>query len=230
MASSEQQSAAPTATAGAAIYVWDLPTRLFHWLTVGLVTTSFVTGEMGGNWMVLHMRCGYTLLTLLLFRLVWGFAGGQHARFAAFVRGPAAVWRYATSLLRHDASRYLGHNPMGGWSVLAMLAALLLQATTGLFANDDIFTEGPLYPLVSKATSDFLTGVHLVNQGLILALIGLHLGAVLFYWVVKRDNLILPMVTGRKSWPVAAPASANPVGRALVILIVVGGAVFWLVH
>jgi len=119
---------------------------------------------------------------------------------------------------------------MGGWSVLAMLAALLLQVATGLFANDDIFIEGPLYPWVSKATSDLLTRVHLINQGVILCLIGLHLTAVFFYWVVKRDNLIRPMVTGRKHWPVSAPASENAVGRAVVVMALAGAAVFWLVR
>jgi cytochrome b len=119
---------------------------------------------------------------------------------------------------------------MGGWSVLAMLAALLLQVATGLFANDDIFVEGPLYPWVSKATSDLLTGVHLTNQAFVLGLIGLHLLAVLFYWVAKRDNLILPMITGHKLWPASADASENPLGRAIVIMALAGTAVFWLVR
>jgi cytochrome b len=125
------------------IMVWDFPTRLFHWLLVIFVIISFVTGNIGGNAMQYHEWSGFTILTLLLFRLVWGFVGSRESRFMTFIRGPSAVVRYATTLLRSDSTRHIGHNPLGGWSIIAMLFALLLQAGTGLFANDDIVTEGP---------------------------------------------------------------------------------------
>ena len=212
------------------LLVWDLPTRLFHWLLVILVLTSFVTGELGGLWMRYHMLSGYCILGLIVFRLAWGFVGGQHARFSAFVRGPGAVLHYARNLLRPDAPGYIGHNPMGGWSVLAMIAALLVQAATGLFANDDILTEGPLYPWVSKATSDLLTRIHLFNQGLILALAAVHVMAILFYLVIKHENLIRPMFSGHKSWPGEEQASSNRIARALLIAGLTATGVYLLVR
>jgi cytochrome b len=190
----------PPGVSGRPILVWDLPTRLFHWLLATLVLASFVTGEIGGLWMRYHIWSGCAILGLLLFRLAWGFVGGRHARFSAFVRGPGAVLRYTQTMLRRDAPKHLGHNPLGGWSVLAMLFALLVQAATGLFANDDIITEGPLYPWVDKATSDWLTGIHLLNQGVVLLLVAVHVMAVLFYLIIKHENLVLPMLTGRKHW------------------------------
>ncbi|MFH1603628.1 MAG: cytochrome b/b6 domain-containing protein [Pseudomonadota bacterium] len=180
------------------ILVWDLPLRLFHWLLVLLVVVSFVSAKIGGNAMQVHMLSGYTILTLLLFRLLWGFAGGTHARFACFVRGPAAVSAYLRSLVRGDATQHLGHNPAGAWSVILMLLALLAQAATGLFANDDIATEGPLAKFVSKALSDRITGIHHLNLWLLYVLIGLHLAAIAFYFLHKRENLVQPMLTGFK--------------------------------
>ncbi len=212
------------------LLVWDLPTRLFHWLLVILVLTSFVTGVLGGLWMGYHKLSGYCILGLMVFRLAWGFVGGQHARFTSFVRGPGAVLHYARNLLHDDAPGYLGHNPMGGWSVLAMIAALLVQAATGLFANDDILTQGPLYPWVSKATSDWLTRIHLFNQGLILALVAVHVMAILFYLINKHENLIRPMFTGRKSWYGEGQASANRLARALIVAGLSAAGVYLLVR
>jgi cytochrome b len=147
-----------------------------------------------------HEWSGVTILALLLFRLVWGFAGSRESRFVTFVRGPAAVIRYAASLPRRDSPTYPGHNPLAGWAILALLSTLAVQATTGLFANDDIVTEGPLFDWVSKATSDWLTRVHQLNQNVIIALAGIHVLAVLFYFFYKRQNLVLPMITGVKPW------------------------------
>ena len=139
-------------------------------------------------------------MALLLFRLVWGFIGGRESRFVNFVRGPSAVIRYAATLLGGDSVRYRGHNPLGGWSIIAMLLALLVQAVTGLFANDDIVTEGPLFDWVSKAASDGLTRIHKLNQEVIIILVSVHVLAVLFYLFYKRENLVKPMITGVKEW------------------------------
>lgn len=194
------------------IPVWDLPTRLFHWLLVVLVAVSFTTGAIGGNAMVYHERSGFAILVLLVFRIIWGFVGSRQSRFSDFVKGPAAVWRYASALFRGDSERHPGHNPMGGWSVLALLLVLLIQVVTGLFANDDIITEGPLYLWVSKPVSDWLTRIHRINRFVVVALVATHLSAVLFYLWGKGENLIKPMITGKKSWhsdhtpPPAAPA------------------------
>jgi cytochrome b len=182
------------------IMVWDFPTRLIHWLLVIFVIISFLTGNIGGNTMQYHEWSGFTILTLLLFRIVWGFVGSRESRFMTFIRGPSAVVRYATTLLRSDSTRHLGHNPLGGWSIIAMLFALLVQAGTGLFANDDIVTEGPLFDWVSKVTSDWLTRIHKLNQEVIIALVSIHVLAVLFYLFFKRENLVKPMITGVKQW------------------------------
>src|SRR5210317_1533549 len=207
----------------AAIPVWDFPTRLFHWVLVVLVAVSFTTGSFGGNAMQYHEWSGFAILIVLVFRLISGFVGSRASRFSDFVKGPAAVWRYASALVRGKSERYLGHNPLGGWSVLAMLLALLIQAATGLFANDDIITEGPLYLWVSKPVSDWLTGVHRLNRYLIMVLAATHVSAVLFYLWVKHENLIKPMITGIKHWPGGDPAPpAGPVWLAAVIAAVAG--------
>jgi len=202
------------------VWVWDAPTRLFHWLLVIFVVISYVTGNIGGNAMQYHEWSGFTILTLILFRLVWGFVGGRESRFMTFVKGPAAVVRYATNLLRSDSTPYLGHNPLGGWSIIAMLFTLLVQAGTGLFANDDIITEGPLFDWVSKAASDWLTRVHKLNQQVIIILVCVHVLAVLFYLFYKRDNLIKPMITGVKQWRGADPHPAA--GRTLLAVVIAG--------
>ncbi|MEJ2641163.1 MAG: cytochrome b/b6 domain-containing protein [Desulfosarcinaceae bacterium] len=202
------------------VRVWDLPTRLFHWLLVFCVAVSVVTGRIGGLYMRYHEWSGVTILVLILFRIVWGVVGGRHARFAAFVAGPKAVVGYARDLFGEAHRRYLGHNPLGGWSILAMLVALGVQAGTGLFANDDIFTEGPLAHWISKGSSDLLTRIHLFNKGVLLMLVGVHLLAVVFYYLVKRENLLVPMITGYKRWPQAVEDTDNGVIKAAVILIV----------
>jgi len=209
--------------------VWDLPLRLFHWSLVGLLATSWISAELGGNAMQVHQWSGMSVLALLLFRLAWGVVGGTHARFVSFVRSPAAALRYACGLLRGDAPRYLGHNPLGAWMVLALLASLALQAGTGLFANDDIMIEGPLAARVSKETSDLLTQVHEINFNVLLGLVGVHVLAALYYLMVKRDNLIAAMVTGNKQ--VDDPDAAAGRGGALwlaALLLACSAAVVWL--
>lgn len=210
--------------------VWDLPTRLFHWLLVMLVIASFVTGKIGGVWMPYHLWSGYAILSLLAFRIVWGLTGGQHARFSAFVRGPGAVLRYARTLLHPAAPKFAGHNPLGGWSVLAMLICLLVQAGTGLFANDDIFTEGPLFPWVSKAASDRLTHIHRLNQVAIVILVCVHVTAILFYLIVKHENLIRPMLNGRKCWQGEIQPSTNRVWMAVLVAGLCALGVYFLVR
>ena len=215
----------------AAILVWDLPTRLFHWLLVVLLAASFVTAKTGGNAMQYHEWSGIMILALLVFRMIWGFVGSQPSRFKDFVKEPTAVWRYAMALFKGNSARYLGHNPLGGWSVLAMLLVLLLQACLGLFANDDIVTEGPLYLWVSKQTSDWLTGIHKLNQYLIMVLAVVHLLAVFFHYFVKHENLLKPMITGVKHWTGkdTAPTIA-PIWLAAAVAVASGCAVYLLVY
>jgi cytochrome b len=212
------------------IRVWDIPTRFFHWLLVGLVIFSFITGKIGVTTMKYHEWSGFAILVLVGFRLVWGFIGGQQSRFRTFVKGPAAVIRYASSLLSKDSKQHIGHNPLGGWSILAMLASLLIQVGTGLFANDDILTEGPLFALVSKQTSDWLTGIHHLNQKILLVLVLIHIAAVIFYFIVKRDNLIKPMITGNKTWHQNIDSAPGNPALAIVLAAVVAAVAYVIIY
>jgi cytochrome b len=210
------------------VRIWDLPTRLFHWLLLVLVVTSFVTGKIGGNAMLWHMWSGYAILTLTVFRILWGLAGSHYALFSTFVRGPREV----LAALRGGATPTVGHNPLGALSVLALLAVLLLQAVTGLFANDDIATEGPLAKLVSGAFSALATRIHAFNEYVILSLVALHLAAIAFYFFAKRDNLVKPMLTGDKSG-IDAPAAADDRAtrlRAILLLALAVGLVGYVVN
>ena len=191
------------------VQVWDLPVRLFHWLLVLLVVILFVTGKLGGNWLEWHRRAGFSVLGLVTFRILWGFVGSHHARFAKFMRGPKAVLEYAKSVKHKNSPHYAGHNPLGALSVVAMVVALLAQAVLGLFSNDDLMLEGPYASLVSKATSDLLTKLHKLNADLLLILIGLHLAAIAFAYFYKKENLLKPMITGKKSLPTSAVEAAH---------------------
>jgi len=184
------------------IRVWDLPLRVFHWLLVAAVVTAFIAAKVGGNAMVWHGRAGLLIIGLLVFRIVWGLVGTTHARFDSFVRGPAAIRAYLKG-------EWLGpgHNPVGALSVLAMLGLLSVQAATGLFANDDVAFEGYLYPLVSAAASERITGVHKLLEPVLILLVLLHLGAIAFYTRIKKESLVLPMITGWKEVPMETPAS-----------------------
>ena len=214
------------------IRVWDLPTRVFHWALVLTLTGSVVTINVAGNWVQYHFWCGYAALTLILFRLAWGVVGGRHARFSSFLYGPAATIAYAKGLLGHGGASYTGHNPMGALSVFAMLASILFQAVTGLFANDDIANEGPLVRLISKELSDRITSLHDLNKWILFALVATHLAAIVYYHLAKKENLVLPMITGDKSGPVGEQASDSAGRRlaALGITLAAAAMVYWVVN
>jgi len=175
------------------VRVWDLPTRIFHWLLVALVAAAFVSGHVGGNAMVWHGRFGIAIAGLLAFRIAWGFAGSTYARFSQFVRGPATIRDYLQGRWQG-----VGHNPLGALSVLGLLAVIAAQVVSGLFGNDDIAFNGPLYDLVTKDASDRLTSLHGLNSWLLCALVGLHLAAIAFYVRVKQQDLVRPMLRGWK--------------------------------
>ncbi|HWQ39824.1 MAG TPA: cytochrome b/b6 domain-containing protein [Burkholderiales bacterium] len=213
--------------------VWDLPVRLFHWALVLLLISQIVTASIGGNAMEYHKLGGYAILTLVLFRLAWGVLGTRHARFADFVRGPRAVVEYARVLLAGGHRAYPGHNPLGGWSVMLMLASLLVQTGTGLFADDEIMTTGPLEKYVTDDTASLLTAIHEINAAVLVALVVVHVAAVLYYLVGRKENLIRPMITGRKDWiePVEDPPSEAAIAAKAVALLALSGlAVFGLVN
>jgi len=186
----------------ASVRVWDLPIRVFHWTLVLAIIGLFVTGKIGGNWMEWHKRLGFFVLGLILFRLLWGVVGSPSARFSQFVRGPSVVIgyiRYLRGLHGGHANPTLGHNPLGAWSVLAMLAVVGFQALSGLFADDDILLRGPYADAVAKSTSEWFSKLHEWNSNLILVLVALHLAAIAFYVFYKKNNLIKPMITGLRS-------------------------------
>jgi len=201
------------------VTVWDAPTRLFHWALVLLVLTSWVSVKR--NWMELHFLSGYSIAALLLFRLGWGLIGSDTARFANFLHGPSAVLRHLAQLRSREPDREVGHNAAGGWMVLLMLLLLVVQVATGLSANDDVMLEGPFAKYVGKAVSDRLSVIHGFNFNLIEAAILLHLAAILTYAVLKRHNLVRPMITGRKWLPAnfTPPPLAHPL-RAVALLAV----------
>ena len=209
------------------VIVWDAPTRAFHWALALLAVLSFTTGTLGGSWMTWHVKSGYAILALLLFRAGWGLVGSESARFSRFVRGPHAAAAYARQLFRGSPPFTAGHNPLGGWMVVVMLLVLLLQAATGLFADDEVRAQGPLAVLVSEATVRQMTRVHSFNQWVVAGLVAVHVVAIGAYqWGLRRD-LIGPMVHGAMDLPVA-PRLAPP-WRAAVLLALAAGAVYCLV-
>jgi cytochrome b len=221
-----QQTVAPVETARSPlvrIRLWDLPTRLFHWSLVLAVSVGIVTGLVGGDWMPVHGRSGQAIIGLVAFRLVWGIIGATHARFASFVPTPARVKAYLQGRWKG-----VGHNPLGALSVLLLLGLLAAQALSGLFSNDDIAYTGPLASLVSDAVSSRSTHLHHQVAVALYVLVALHVLAILFHAVFKKDNLVRPMVTGYKD--VESGESTRSGGwTALVIALVAATAAVYLV-
>ena len=195
--------------------VWDLPTRVFHWLLAGSVGFCLVTGFSDSGDLDWHMRSGQLVLALLVFRLVWGVGGATYARFSQFVRSPAAAWRYLTHF--RSAAVAAGHNAAGGWAVLGMLGLLTVQVSTGLFATDDILSEGPLLHLVSGETASTLTGLHQRNAWLVAGIVALHLTALIAHRIWRREAMLRPMLTGKVA------VDATPTRWAVLALLVAIG-------
>src|SRR5271163_2306719 len=201
------------------VRVWDAPTRLFHWALVALLVAAYVTAELDElEW---HMRAGYGVLALLLFRLARGFVGSDTARFSHFVRGPRAVWHHLHGFLGRAPDVAVGHNPAGGWAVVALLLLLCVQVGTGLFADDDISEAGPFAQCVERPMRRWLTGLHDQGFDVLLGLAALHVAAIGAYWAVRRHNLVWPMVTGVKRLPavVAAPRLRRPVVAGVIFVV-----------
>lgn len=206
---------------GKRILLWDLPTRLFHWLLAVAVVAAIVTGQLGGGLIDWHGRIGLFMVGLLAFRLVWGFIGSTYARFAQFFPTPGRVKDYLAGRWQGE-----GHNPLGALSVFGLLGVLFVQLATGLFANDDISFTGPLFELVSKTLSNRLTGLHHLISNVLIALVILHVGAVIYYAHVKKRNLVKPMITGWKDDAESASATGGRIW-ALLVALCLAGAVVW---
>jgi cytochrome b len=186
--------------------VWDLPVRLVHWLIVLAVAGSWATHYAGIEWFAWHRRLGYTVLVLVVFRVAWGFVGTRHARFGSFLRGPRGLLDY---LRGRGAGGSVGHNPLGALGVVALLGVLLLQASTGLFANDEIMNAGPFYGWIDPVLSNRLTTLHRQSSDALLVLIALHVLAVGWHVLGRRRPLLKAMFTGRK------PAADVPAEQAI---------------
>lgn len=215
------------------VRIWDLPTRLFHWLLAVSVIGLIVTAKVGGDAMNWHFRLGYVVFALLLFRLMWGFVGGRWSRFASFFPTPTRLGRYLRGQARPED--HAGHNPLGAFSVLAMLLVLAAQVGTGLFSDDDIAFAGPLTGLVAGSTVRAASSYHKdVGQLLVIGLVALHLLAIAFYFFAKRKNLVRPMVTGDKTRAEVGGVTAATDGfrrraLALVLIALAAGVVTWVV-
>jgi cytochrome b len=216
--SAASSRAAAASGAERRVLVWDLPIRLFHWLAVVLVVAAYLTWRL--NWMNWHAWVGDALLALLLFRLLWGLFGSETARFSSFVAPPPTAVRHLAHILRRDRDLQAGHNPAGGWMVMLLLALLLGQTLTGLYVNNDVANEGPLTELSPARIANMMTALHdVLLWDALLAAVALHVLAILVYGFVKRHDLVLPMITGRKMLPdsVSAPRVTHP-GRALIFI------------
>ncbi|MES3001752.1 MAG: cytochrome b/b6 domain-containing protein [Pseudomonadota bacterium] len=213
------------------VRVWDLPTRVFHWALVACIVGSVISGYRGGAAMEWHARIGYTVLALVLFRVLWGFIGGRWSRFVSFIYSPGSVVNYLRGAAHPD--HLVGHNPLGAGAVFAMLAVLLAQVATGLVGDDEISFTGPLNKFVETSKGLAATWYHKrIGQWLLIGLIVVHVAAVLFYLWRKNDNLIRPMISGDKELPQAvAPSRDDATSRvsALVLFAACVAFVWWLV-
>jgi cytochrome b len=210
------------------VLVWDLPTRLFHWALVGAVCVSVGTGL--SRHMTWHLRSGFVALALVSFRLIWGLFGSESARFTRFLRSPAAAVRHLRHLMRAEPDDEVTHNAAGGWMVMALLVIVLAQALTGLGANDGVMTSGPLADVVGDDWSDTLTHWHAaILKPLLLIAAGIHVLAVLLYFLAKGQDLITPMLTGRKILPAAIRQPAmRSTALALVLFAAIAAGVWYL--
>jgi cytochrome b len=217
--------------------IWDLPVRLFHWTLVVLLAVSYFSARAGDEWMTLHFWSGYAILALILFRVAWGFVGSTTARFAVFVKGPVAAIHHLRELLGSGRPREVGHNPLGAAMVVALLLAVSMQVAAGLFSADTDMgiVNGPLANLVADRWIERATAFHKFWINVILVLIALHVLAAILYLVWKRQNLIGPMLTGRKRVDdVVAPGSAAPPlkfasGRLAVSLFIAAAAIVYFI-
>jgi cytochrome b len=209
---------------GRVVQVWDLPLRIFHWTLVIAIVAAYLTAEFGGSeWMQWHGRIGAFVLALLVFRVVWGVIGTHHARFRTFVPTPARIGAYL-----RGAWQSAGHNPLGALSVIALLILLGAQVLTGLFSNDDIAFAGPWSSWIDKSSSDWLTGWHQQLFCLLAGLIGLHVLAILFYLLIRKSNLVTPMVTGKRWHAGDEPTTTVNLRGRFVLAVSVATAAAWL--
>jgi cytochrome b len=200
------------------VRVWDVPVRVFHWLIVVLVAAAYVTWRL--NWMTWHGRIGEAALVLVLFRLSWGFFGSETARFSSFVASPRTVWSHLKASLRREPDHQVGHNPAGGWMVVALIALLLVETLSGVYVANDIADEGPLTEHVPAWAANAIAASHAIVWDALLAAIVLHVLAIASHAAIKGQNLVRPMITGTKVLPADKPTPrTGGSGRAILLLL-----------
>lgn len=180
--------------------IWDLPTRIFHWALVLTITTGWYLGQFRDfSTVELHIYFGYSTGALLVFRLLWGFVGPAPVRFSNVIPDRTSVLKYMATAARRKPSGVAGHNPIGGLSVAALLIIIATQVLTGLFAEDDsLYASGPLSKYATEKWVLIANDIHYKSSRILLILVGLHVAAIIFYQIWKRENLVLPMITGWK--------------------------------
>ena len=222
------------------VHVWDLPTRFFHWALAFCVIAAFFTIKAAGTtegwiansgimWIDWHLKFGYCVLSLILFRIIWGFTGSYYARFSQFIKGPAIIAQYLKGAYQSP-----GHNPIGALSVIALLAVFGFQAFSGLFTTDDIFTEGPLAHL-NSAFSKTMSSLHRSNEPVMIILFALHILAIIYYRIFKKQNLVASMVSGTTQIPSQASQNIKSASDNLririmgfITLLITSGFVYWI--
>lgn len=212
--------------------VWDLPLRLFHWLLVICIGGAWYTSEQQGELVELHMQFGYAILGLAIFRLIWGFVGTRHSKFNHFFPTPTRLANYFKSFKTSSADNYAGHNPLGSLMLLLMIFLIFAQAISGLFIDDDIFSSGPYYGTISAEAEKIMKLIHHNAFDFLLAAIGLHISAALYYRLIKKQDFITPMITGKKSSDQVKAEDTIQHSKlfiAILVALLVAGFVYWLV-
>jgi cytochrome b len=181
--------------------VWDIPVRAVHWILVLSLIFAYITHYLGIEYYAYHVASGYVVIVVAVFRLIWGVLGTPHARFKNFIRGPVETWKYLNDFIRGKEAHHVGHNPLGALMIVMLLSCMLMQAVSGLFTTDDIFNYGPLYAFVSDSASNFLGSVHRNLFYVLLCFVATHVAAIIYHRIIKRENLLKAMITGRKVLP-----------------------------
>ncbi len=210
--------------------IWDLPLRIFHWSFAFTILACWYTSEQEGEMVERHMQLGYVALTLIVFRILWGVIGPKHARFSQFIPSANTLINYLHPKKVSKATP--GHNPLGALMVVLMIVLITLQAVSGLFINDDIFSSGPYYGSIGNDLEKIMAFIHHNVFDFMIAAIALHIAAIAYYWRIKKQNLVLPMITGKKPSTQVNAVDAIPHSKIILACIIAAcciGFIYWLV-
>lgn len=210
--------------------IWDLPTRIFHWCFVLTILGAWYTSENKDDYIELHMQLGFIAIGLIIFRIAWGIVGPKHARFSQFIPSPKTLFNY---LKQSDKTKKIpGHNPLGALMVILMLLLIIIQVTSGLFIDDTVFSSGPYFGAISNDLEKVMRFLHHNTFNFMIAAIFLHVSAISYYWIFKKDNLVLPMFSGKKTQAQVNESDAIPHSKiilAIIIAVISAAFVYWLV-